>query len=243
MLLEIALLSLGIAACGKASDRAGSSSSSSSSSNSSASHLSPGALASKLYRAAHASQLILPEPAQDQPHLANDGDNEQPGDEDSDNSFDVDNDGYADHQPIPNNSVYHDADDRAALAFGKAASARDRQAVVALVESYYAVAAADDGRRACSMIDAALAQAAPSDYGKFGPAYLHGGKTCAAVLTLLFRHEHRRLPPAIQVTGVRVGGGGGFALFGSKTTPASEISVKRQGGSWKVGALIGFPLT
>ncbi len=73
-----------------------------------------------------------------------------------------------------------------ARSFGHPATAADVQAVTVLLKRYYAAAVADDGAKACPMVDSALAKAMPVDYGQYGAPYLHGGKTCAVLLSRLF---------------------------------------------------------
>jgi hypothetical protein len=233
----ITLLGLGIVACGSAGKVTHSVRSVSSGSSTS-----PGATAATA--AAHRALVarIPPTNASIQPHLKNDGDHDEPGDEDHDNSHDTGVDPYIDHLPLPSNAIYHDEDDQRSLSFGRPASAQDTQAVAAIVKRYYSAAAARSGVKACSTMAPVFARAVPLDYGKFGPSYLHGGKTCAAVLSLLFKHLHLQLTEAIQVTDVRVSGSQGFAFFGSKRNPASQIALNRDGRSWRIAQLVGVPL-
>jgi hypothetical protein len=176
------------------------------------------------------------------PYL-NDGDHERVGDADGDNNADNDKDRWLDYLPSDyqahENSRYHDADDRDLLAYGNAASAEEERAVAAVVERYYAMAAAGDGSGACALLLPSLDKAVPSDYGQNGPSYLRPGKTCAAVLTLLFKHYHRQLAPGVAVTSVRIAGDQADALLGSTAFPASFIIVQREGSAWKVAQLLG----
>jgi hypothetical protein len=71
---------------------------------------------------------------------------------------------------------------------------------------------------------------------------LRGGKTCGAIASRQFKHVHRELAGAVGITGVRVSGSEGLALLGSRTMPASEIFVRREGGVWKIDALFGAAL-
>lgn len=134
-----------------------------------------------------------------------------------------------------------DDDNSAVRNYGNPATAPDWRAVTALLERYYVTALRGEGSSACAMIAPGLARAVPLDYGKLGPSYLHGGKTCAAVLTLLFRHEHRRLAasvPRLAVRSVRVEGEDGLALLAFGKMPEREIQVLREGVAWKMGALL-----
>lgn len=126
--------------------------------------------------------------------------------------------------------------------YGHVAGATDRQAVTTLVKRYYATAVAGDGAKACTMIYSTLEEAVPNDYGKPPGRPELKGKTCAVVLSKLFR-DRREQPTTdlttIQVTGVRVDGDRGFALLRSRTMPAGEIGVERETGEWKIDSLLG----
>jgi hypothetical protein len=224
--LVAVLLGLGIAACGGAGRGTGSTPHASSSV-----AASRGAPGSRVYEAA--------------PHhgLKNDGDVDPVGDADRDNSADNDHDPWLDYQYGNESDRYHDRDDMDRLNVGYVGSVADAKAITALVKRYYAVAVAGDGAEACAMMPPGFVKAVPLDYGKLGPSYLHGGKTCAAVVSLQFEHSRKQLTPAIQVTGVHFEHSDrAYAMFGSKTTPASFIAVVREGASWRIGALIGGPL-
>ncbi|MGC2373174.1 MAG: hypothetical protein WA484_04790 [Solirubrobacteraceae bacterium] len=157
---------------------------------------------------------------------------------DSDNDNDNDND-VADNA----GKGYYDKDDGVISGFGHAADARDEHAVTVVVKRYYEAAAAGDGATACSLTYPIFAKAIPEDYGQEpGPSYLRGAKTCAAVMSLFFEHEHQRLTAALEVTGVRMGDGEALVLLGSKTESASFVALKRSHGAWRVDELLGFPL-
>lgn len=156
---------------------------------------------------------------------------------------DDDNDEGMDHQPSDEHEGYRDSDDLDSLRVGHPASPAQANTIEALVRRYYAVAATGDGAKACSMMARSFAQATPLDYGKFGPPYLHGAKTCARVTTLQFEHSRDQITSPIQITAVHIETENrAYAYFGSRTTPASEIAVLREGGNWKIGALLGGPM-
>jgi hypothetical protein len=177
----------------------------------------------------------------------NDGDAEKLNDNDPDNSSgnheDGDADSHEEYESTYDNTNYHDGDDTSVLTYGHAAGAAEARAVAAVVKRYYAAAAVGDGATACSMILPTLAKAIPEDYARpTGPVYLRGGKTCRAVMSRLFKHFHDKLAGAIEVTGVRVEGNLALALLGSRTRPASEMSVERIGGAWKIALLLANAL-
>jgi hypothetical protein len=125
--------------------------------------------------------------------------------------------------------------------YGHAPTAAELAAITALIKRYYAIARAGEGAKACPMIDSGLAAAVPLDYGEFGPSYLHGGKTCAAVMSLLFKHDHKQLVaevPHLQLLAVRVDGNHGMVLLGFGNLPERQITEVREGGVWKVAVLL-----
>ena len=129
--------------------------------------------------------------------------------------------------------------------YGQEASPADKQAITALVNRYYAAAAADDGATACSLIYSPLSESVAEDYGQApAPASL-AGTTCQVVMSKLFRQVPGQ-PSAVlattEVTGVRVKGRKGYALLRSKTMPEGDIPVERELGTWKIGTLIGSAL-
>jgi hypothetical protein len=135
-----------------------------------------------------------------------------------------------------------DINDSAVFNSGHAASVADKQAVTVLIKRYYAAALAGDGAAACSMINSTLVKAIPEDYGRGGPPYLRSGKTCTAILMLVFKHVHHLLiaeVPRLEVTRVRLLGNNlALAVLGFKGMPEREISVGREGGAWKMYSLL-----
>jgi hypothetical protein len=171
------------------------------------------------------------------------------GDEDDDESASTqtpgsnkyDNDADFDNDTIKNKG-YYDSDDGEIRNFGRAANAAERRAISGLVKRYYAAAAASSGAKACRMIYSTLEEAIPEDYGQPpGPAYSRG-KTCAVVMSKTFAHDHSQLAGGFAVTGVRVEGKEARALLGSRTLPASFILLRREHGIWKINELLGQPL-
>jgi hypothetical protein len=226
-LLAVALLSIGTAACGDAGRRA---------------H--PVSQASS--RVVTGAAASIPSGGAVTQRYLNDGDNDPSSDNDEDDlngkTIDEDHDGPEDHVN-PENDRYHDGDDGSVVAYGRSASAVEERVIAALVERYHAVAVAGAGAVACSLIAPSVAGAIPEDYGRApGPTYLRGGKTCSAVMSLLFKHAHGQLAGAVEVTGVRVEGDRAIALLGSGTMPAGDIIVRREHGAWKIDGLIEGPL-
>jgi hypothetical protein len=134
-----------------------------------------------------------------------------------------------------------DPNNGSARNYGHAASAADTRAITTLLERYYAIALAGEGVKACPMIDSGLVKAVPLDYGKLGPSYLRGGKTCAAVLSLLFQHEHQKLAaevPQLKFLSMRLESNHGLVLLGFGSLPERLITVVHEGSVWKVAMLL-----
>jgi hypothetical protein len=137
---------------------------------------------------------------------------------------------------------YTDGDDTSVLAFGRAASVTETRAVTAVVKRYYAAAAAEDGARACALVTSVYLIAIPEDYGRTtGPSYMRG-KTCSIALSGLFKHEHKRLVTGVKLTGARIAGNRAYVLVGSRTLPASYLTLEREASGWRVSGLLGVPL-
>jgi hypothetical protein len=130
------------------------------------------------------------------------------------------------------------------VAHGRDTSEAGKIAV--LVARYYAAAARDDGALAYSMIYSMFEEAIAEDYGQPpGPTYLRG-KTCAVVMSKLFKHVPRQPPSVLahtEITGVHVEGGRGYVQLKSSGMPRGEIPVEREHRAWKVQSLIGTACT
>lgn len=128
--------------------------------------------------------------------------------------------------------------------FGHAAGTADRSEIAALVERYYAAAAAEQGAAACGMLFFALAESLPEKlHWAPGPRYLNGAETCQAVLTRVFEHFHAQLQMQPAVTLVRVDGERARALLAWRTLPAGYMEAKREGGTWKLALVLAAALS
>jgi hypothetical protein len=137
----------------------------------------------------------------------------------------------------------YDSDDNPILNYGHAAGAADARAITALVQRYYAAAAAQDGATACALTRTIVAETLPEDYGQPpGPVYLQGASTCPALLSIVFKHFHAKLTVPVEVTGVRVSGDRADALVDFKTLQAGVIKVRREHGAWKIDGLLAVAL-
>jgi hypothetical protein len=156
----------------------------------------------------------------------------------SDSDADVDND----YQDLLKKG-YFDGDDGVRRSYGHAATPEQRRALTAVLERYFAAVAKEDGRLACALLTPAYASSLPEDYGrKAAGTYVVGAKTCAAVLTGVFRHEHAMLAAPIEVIDVRVNGAQAIALDGSTTMPARQLDLARQGRQWRIEGILGTSL-
>jgi hypothetical protein len=223
-LIACALLTLGFAACGGSSRGRTSS--------------------LRTARAAsNASAADLLSPASSVPGFKGDEEDDDPTEAVSGAGKPFDNDSDLDNDAGETHKRFYDSDDGISLGAVRAADAADERALAAVAQRYRAAAAAGDGVRACALLERSLAGAVPEDYGQApGPGYLRGGKTCAAVMSRLFRHLHAQLAASAQVTKVLVGVGRADVVLGSKTIPASYMLFVREGAAWKTAHLLPVPL-
>jgi hypothetical protein len=128
-------------------------------------------------------------------------------------------------------------DDGLVMDYGAPADPADRRAIASLVQRYYAAAAAGDGREGCSLLESAVAETVPEEYGHT-PGHLIRGKTCAAVLTKLFEQFHGRLAANRGKMGlirVRVEADKGLAVLHLATTAEPrKITLRRERGKWRL---------
>jgi hypothetical protein len=127
--------------------------------------------------------------------------------------------------------------------YGHPASAADKRAVAAMIEVYYKIAENEEGAKACSMIYLSLAEGVAEDYGhgSAGEHYLSSGRTCPQVMTLLFKHFHAVLTielPLLKVSKVLLVQHHGLAVLTFGKLPEREISIRKEGPTWKVQQLL-----
>jgi hypothetical protein len=141
---------------------------------------------------------------------------------------------------------YDDTHNDGVFALTHPPSSADARAITALIKRYYVLAAAENGAAACAMLYSTLAEVVPEDYGQSPPGqpYMRG-TTCAAVLTLLFKHFHAQLAlelPKLRVRRIGLDGRNARALLSFGTLPERQISVDREGHSWRIDALLDSEL-
>jgi hypothetical protein len=136
------------------------------------------------------------------------------------------------------NSLF-DGDDREVRYFGHPASEQDRRSITALIDHYYAAAAAGDGGVACSMIDASLVDALVAQPGRVSATPSSADRSCATAMSRLFAHVPGRSAADMATTkviGVRVRGSEGLALLHLRDSATRDMPVAREGGAWRVEA-------
>lgn len=161
-----------------------------------------------------AATTTSPEPVPTAGYLASDGDSDE-------------------NQP----GAGGDFDDASFFAtYGREAGSADKRAITAVVKSFYAAAAADDGQKACLLLSSSVAIGLAED--KLGQA---AGKTCATAVSALFKQQRGQLAAedvgTMVVISAHVKGDLGLAVLGFKRTPRRQLIVEREGHAWRVGAL------
>jgi hypothetical protein len=135
-----------------------------------------------------------------------------------------------------------DRDDEEVEHYGRAATPAEARSAAAFAKSYFATAVAENGAAACSLLSPWLSRGLGGSYEKPpNPTYLRG-KTCAEVMTKLFKHRHRLMTAeaaGLQVTSVRVTAGTAFVLLAFKGIRERRfMGVERFGKTWKLEALL-----
>lgn len=123
--------------------------------------------------------------------------------------------------------------------YGTSASPADSRVIGALVKRYFAAAAASNGAAACALLDVTLAHQLVEGEPSSGD--------CARALSLQLVRQHELLAAddvaTMTVIYVHVKGSLGLAALGFRKAPEQQIIVEREGGEWKVDALVGSDLT
>jgi hypothetical protein len=140
----------------------------------------------------------------------------------------------------------HEPDDEQE-AFGHPAGATDARLVTAVVERYFAAAAREQGAVACGLLYSVFEETVAKTYGGPGGSPSLRGNTCAAVLTKLFKQQHRQLSDGAtaRVAAVRVDLNLASARFGfGGSKPTRYALAHRERGAWKVDQLldVGYPV-
>jgi hypothetical protein len=139
-----------------------------------------------------------------------------------------------------------DGDNDALPTWGHPAAMPDRQAIESLIARYYAAAAAGDGSGACRLTDPLLAESVGEQRG--GDLGLPPSSSCGRVLSKLFAQRRRELSEdsrSFAIAIARVKGNRGFAYVrfgvednGHGHVRERDIALRRQGGAWRVNAVL-----
>jgi hypothetical protein len=136
-----------------------------------------------------------------------------------------------------------DADDYAVLDFGHPASATERRKILALVRRYYAVAVAEDGPKACSMLYPSAAKEVVEEDGRL-PGLT--GSTCAVVISKLFKQRHRQIVAdlhSFKAVRVRIEGFDGYVVLRfARAIAARELDLHLVGRAWRVQRALDIPM-
>jgi hypothetical protein len=179
-----------------------------------------------------------PNSDQEKPDVDKDQDLANPDEDDHGSPEPTDRDNDSDSS----GKSYYDDDDQTILRYGHAANASDVSAITTLVKRYFALATAENGAKACTLLYSTYAEAVPEDFGTSppGPAYARG-TSCPEVMTKLFRHFHDEVlarRPLLKVARVRLIEHHGVVVLSFGALPAREVHVRREGHTWKMAALI-----
>jgi hypothetical protein len=133
------------------------------------------------------------------------------------------------------NDSDHDDDDARYLEYGRAANPAELREALALVRGYYAAATAENGARACAMLDPIIAESVAEKYGQ-SPGVT--GKTCAVVMSKIFANHHAALAvedTTFRIPEIRVLGDKGLAILEFPTIPeVRKLELHRVDGTWRV---------
>ena len=125
---------------------------------------------------------------------------------------------------------------------GEPATGADKAAIAAAVKGFYDSYAEADGAKGCGYLTAGARQAVVQ---AFGQSKRLRGKGCGPALTSEMAKappQFRSLDRTVEVTGARVKGHHGYALFRSIAILPSELPVRREGGAWKLDSIVSSAL-
>ena len=131
-------------------------------------------------------------------------------------------------------------DDDKVIYYGHAPTPAERQPLVTLVTAYYAAQASENGATACRLLMPFVAESVVESVGH-SPGLQ--GKTCAAVMSKLFKLHHTLLSgenASLKFYTVRVKGGKALTLLSFANLPeVRQLSEHRDSsGTWRVMDLL-----
>jgi hypothetical protein len=146
---------------------------------------------------------------------------------------------FSTHHNDRDNDGDHNDDDGKVLFYGHAADAGDQRTSSTLVRGYFAAAAAEDGKRACTLLIQFVAESVPEEDGHSPQLF---GKTCPVVMSKLFKLNHKQLAAknaSLQVLAVRVEGQKALVVLGFPNIPeVRQIAERRVAGTWRLLELL-----
>jgi hypothetical protein len=130
----------------------------------------------------------------------------------------------------------HNDDDGQVLYYGHAPSAAEKQPIMALVTSYYVAQASENGAKACTLLMPFVAESVVEDISH-GPGLQ--GKTCAVVMSKLFKQHHTLLigeNASLKFYSIRIGNGRALTVLSFANLPeVRQITERRDSsGTWRV---------
>jgi hypothetical protein len=132
--------------------------------------------------------------------------------------------------------------DNSVQEFGGEASRSELEEAGAALHGFLDARVAGEWGKACTY----LAAAAAKSFEQLASRSKHGGGSCGATMAALSGGVPKGgLEEAAQadVGALRIEGGRGFLLYHGARGTDYAISVAKEGGAWKVGALAGTPLS
>jgi hypothetical protein len=132
-------------------------------------------------------------------------------------------------------------------SWGREASLAEKHEAAVLLRRYFKAVATLDGHTACALLHPEMAKATVDEITfPRSPAYLRSATDCPTAVEAYFRHLYTalRVHPgknftAVTVTHVRTKDAQGFIQFHSAVAHDGAISIKRDGASWRIDALLG----
>ncbi len=125
---------------------------------------------------------------------------------------------------------------------GEPATGTARAQITRAVKGFYDAYAEADGAKGCAYLTAGARKAVVQ---AFGQSKQLRGKGCGPALGSEMGKsppQFRRLDRTVEVTGARVKGDHGYALFRSTAILPSELPGRREGRSWKLDSIVSSPL-
>ena len=161
-------------------------------------------------------------------------------DDDDDSAGRLDRDGDTDN---PSGSVY-DSDDTNLADYSHSAGPAQTLIVASLVRRYLAAAAAADGAKDCSMIPQSVTSEIVPVLGGPGEPPYSRGRTCAEILSKIFRFYRKQLTVEarlLRVIRFGVNGYKGLATLAAKpgsAFPDRVLALQRTDGTWKIDGVL-----